>query len=91
MITEQRIALCSVETKFIPPSATLPARIRVQTLSERPIRKYYSYEYDGDGIQGAHRAAAEQFLAELEWNGPADLWHMGATECGYVLVRETAR
>lgn len=91
MISEQRSIRVSVETKFIPPSATKGARILVKTLSDMPIRRYYPYDYGAEGVRGAHIAAAEEFLNELEWNTPNNVWHVGVAEKGFIFVQEVKK
>lgn len=73
-------------TQYVGPTTTKPARIRVEAMGDRLIRRYYPYDYDESN---PHMVAANLFLEEIGWNSADDTWHVGATKNGYVFVLET--
>lgn len=73
-------------TQYVGPTTTKPARIRVEAMGDRPIRRYYPCD---SGESNPHMGAAKQFFEEIGWNNSGDTWHVGATKNGYVFVLET--
>ena len=62
----------TIETRYIGPTDTLPARIKVSA-NGRPFRMTFNFAYDGD----EHRAAVRAFRDEFFPGRP--LMHCGET------------
>lgn len=69
----------AIETKFVGPTNTKPARIIARADAGRRV-----YNWDHTlGMSENHRGAAVQFAREFGWTGR---WCGGGTQHGYVFV-----
>ena len=71
----------AIETRYMPPTNHLGARIKATTASGKTLTIPFPYELSGESV---HWEAAKELAESLGWHGD---YVAGSTRDGYVFVR----